>query len=1046
MMSVFRVISKSQDFLVIKIKICVFIKKMTDCKNILCSETPKIVNSSSFRKWALKNHPDHEHDENKKKDLEERFKIVKSCKDELFMKNDKIDCESNNEDDMNGNKKNTQQKPTKFPTSKQNLKKAVCIRTTENWSHIDKEHRFDKRTFNVEKMLEDIPKASPKMHKMIEKMRQLDEQDMKKHGKLFKHFIFSDVKAGGYGAKIIASGMIANGFNSCFKPGIYEKIDIQQPMANAKKETFGILCSTSVFNNTYTKMNVKKILSMYNSRPDNIYGDKMRFIIFDSGFKEGIDLFDVKYVHLFETQQNSADLTQAVGRATRSCGQKGLDFVPNKGWTLEVYQYYSTYGNPIRSWGDKMNSWYTSDNASMRVFDKFLQYKGVDLNKLAFKENLEKLAILSAVDYDLNYNINKFEKNVTADIEEILELEYQQPLDGGEQPYKMYGCNGGKCGSRSTKSIPFGLSIMEEVYKTTNKRLPKNYRNMLTKEKRAFFCKLMEQNNDYCKKVNMHFNEHKNKTKKHIKNTGKKKTVDNKKTTNSNNNSKQIVIFEDKEESAKKYIDAIDLRTDIPTFEDVEDLRFDEFQEKIKTLFKKYKYAPIKIENQCVDLPQNNTSNDDRIVKFTESQEFISRYFTPSMKQKGMLIWHSVGTGKTCTAIATKSFLFEKKDYSILWVTRNTLREDIWKNMFEKVCDYIIREQIQEGEDIPKNPDRIRKYVSKMFLPPMSYRQFSNTLLKKNDFAKTLLERNGKKDMLHKTLIIIDEAHKLYGTDLIAAERPNMNAIESMIFNSHKNSGKDSCKLMLMTATPIADDSMEFMKLLNLVIGEESKRFPVEFEGVQKMFIEENTNSFSTRGKNTFQNKIKGLVSYLNRQYDPRQFTQPVFHEVPVYISEIPEDLDVEQCKQKSKKTFEECKEQHDIEELSKKYHENNKELLEKLTESKTNLGVIKVNIKETMSQLKSKSINNEMKSTLNSNLKKAQSDLIKTTDDVDKIKTSIKQLKSKYSTDSKKLKDHLKDCLKTMTKELKDCSNLSKSNDNKYQDKSFMRCYGKVK
>jgi len=34
----------------------------------------------------------------------------------------------------------------------------------------------------------------------------------------------------------------------------------------------------------------------------------------DSGFKEGIDLFDIKYVHIFEHSVNSADQKQVIGR------------------------------------------------------------------------------------------------------------------------------------------------------------------------------------------------------------------------------------------------------------------------------------------------------------------------------------------------------------------------------------------------------------------------------------------------------------------------------------------------------------------------------------------------------------------------------------------------------------------------------------------------------------------------------------------------------------------------------------------------------------
>ena len=84
----------------------------------------------------------------------------------------------------------------------------------------------------------------------------------------------------------------------------------------------------------------------------------------------------------------------------------------------------------------------------------------------------------------------------------------------------------------------------------------------------------------------------------------------------------------------------------------------------------------------------------------------------------------------------------------------------------------------------------------------MSYKQFSNLLIGKNKIYDILKSRNGSEDILKKTLIIIDEAHKLYGGDLKASERPETDIMEKLIMNSYNKSGSESCKLLLMTATP----------------------------------------------------------------------------------------------------------------------------------------------------------------------------------------------------------------------------------------------------
>ena len=90
-----------------------------------------------------------------------------------------------------------------------------------------------------------------------------------------------------------------------------------------------MLCSKSVYDEPISVGTKKEILARFNERPDNVYGDNIRIILMDGGYKEGIDLFDIKYVHIFEPTLTQADQKQVIGRGTRTCGQKGLDFHPS---------------------------------------------------------------------------------------------------------------------------------------------------------------------------------------------------------------------------------------------------------------------------------------------------------------------------------------------------------------------------------------------------------------------------------------------------------------------------------------------------------------------------------------------------------------------------------------------------------------------------------------------------------------------------------------------------------------------------------------------
>jgi len=280
-----------------------------------------------------------------------------------------------------------------------------CARNVLNFSSIERSDRFDKKTFDPEKFIEKLEISSPKMIALLNKIEELDAQDNANHRKLFKHYIFSDLKKG-YGAKILASGFVAAGYTPVIKAKGSNIVLDREALKTTDESKFAVLSSTSIWDATLTPKGTKEILEEFNKRPDNIYGDNIRFIILDSGFKEGVDLFDVKYVHIFEEQNTIADLTQAIGRGTRFCGQLGLKF--NNGWDLQVFNYKLT-----------------ADKGSFvkRIVDTVLLKKQKGILKtlqekdeqLAKKNILEKnlLAAIqeNSVDKYLNKNINNNSEN-----------------------------------------------------------------------------------------------------------------------------------------------------------------------------------------------------------------------------------------------------------------------------------------------------------------------------------------------------------------------------------------------------------------------------------------------------------------------------------------------------------------------------------------------------------------------------------------------------------------------------------------------------------
>jgi hypothetical protein len=659
-------------------------------------------------------------------------------------------------------------------------KTADCIRKVINISEPKNFFKFDKPSYDKKQILQSLEITSPKLLALINNIKKLDEYDFKKYGKKFKHIIYSDIRSSTHGIKLIASVLKAFDMNNIYDSNFRIKIN-----KDKNNNNFALLSSVNIYDKPFPIRLRKEILTIFNQRPDNINGDNIRFLLLDQGFKEGIDVFDVKYVHLFDDLITPGDEKQAIGRGTRFCGQKGLEFHPELGWPLHVFKY------KLKINKDK----YEEEDA----FLLFLKESKIDIHKLYFSAELENICRFGAVDYEINKAIHEYGNEAN--------------MEEGEQEEP-------KVESFKIRDI---YETLDNPYNNEFKLLKKAYNNFGGA----------------------------------LKGMIKKKT--------------------------KRFINIKKIKQ-IPK-ELPNKLNFIDMRLYIRRYFKKYKWTDITFANNCIDNDnQKQKENKNRFIELTNTQKFISEYFTANNSYKGLLLWHSVGTGKTCTAIATASNTFEKQGYTILWITRHTLKPEIWKNMYNQICSYTIKEKIEiNKEEIPVNPDKPLSYLNNQWITPISYKQFSNLIKKQNEFYNQLVKKNGLEDPLKKTLIIIDEAHKLFADDVPSIEKPDINTLKKAIYHSYNYSKKDSCKLLLMTATPYTNNPMQLFKLINLL--KEDNYFTEDFDEFKDLYLDD-FYKFKKDNSRIFLDNISGYISYLNREKDVRQFAYPVLYTNEVNMSD----------------------------------------------------------------------------------------------------------------------------------------------------------------
>lgn len=298
-----------------------------------------------------------------------------------------------------------------------------CIRQVANMSKLEPSYKFDSSAFNPSTLLKDLPIVSPKMELLLQNIEALDAEDVKRTNQKFKHVIFSDVKQG-FGAKVITSALIATGMEMVYN----SSLKMKDPARKSGKEGIALLTGSSLYGGkTFTKRLRDNILETFNKRPDNVYGKDIRFIILDSSFREGIDLYDVRYMHIFEPQISTSEEKQVIGRGTRYCGQAGLKFDTSNGWPLYVKVYDSLLPEDL---------WIKEDNIKT-LHDLYMEKSGVDTKKYVFAREISKMIIMGAVDYKLNKTYHTFRP-----IDDNLGGEKSFPPDGMTL-FKNYQQNGG---------------------------------------------------------------------------------------------------------------------------------------------------------------------------------------------------------------------------------------------------------------------------------------------------------------------------------------------------------------------------------------------------------------------------------------------------------------------------------------------------------------------------------------------------------------------------------------------------------------------------
>lgn len=248
-------------------------------------------------------------------------------------------------------------------------------------------------------------------------------------------------------------------------------------------------------------------------------------------------------------------------------------------------------------------------------------------------------------------------------------------------------------------------------------------------------------------------------------------------------------------------------------------------------------------------------------------QKIISRFMSSVTPYNELLLFHEMGTGKTCTAIAAiEQLRYEKKRHingAIVCAKGTGLLNNFSQELLFSCTD---------GRYIPDNYDKLSdlerihrtRKITSAFYRFNTFETFAKEIAKMPDEA--LAQRYSN------TIFVIDEVHNLREKDEVVRKDDVRNFIVNKrgaglsepldiykqfhrLFHVVKES-----KILLMSGTVMKDDPAEFASVMNLILPLDSQ-FPVDKDFTKAYFNPNGTIKPDMIGN--MANKTKGRVSYL---------------------------------------------------------------------------------------------------------------------------------------------------------------------------------------
>ncbi len=246
--------------------------------------------------------------------------------------------------------------------------------------------------------------------------------------------------------------------------------------------------------------------------------------------------------------------------------------------------------------------------------------------------------------------------------------------------------------------------------------------------------------------------------------------------------------------------------------------------------------------------------------KLQPQQAFLRDYFTHS-KTKGLLIYHKIGEGKTCTVISITEQL--KKKMNLMIVLPAALIGNFKDELKSECGNYMT----QEERDIIKTISPKDKMYSVIMEKVDERIEEYYTIYSYHKFVELCQDNKIK---LRNTLLVVDEIQ-----NMISETGPFYENIKKVIDNSDSKT-----RVILLSATPMFDKPEEIALTLNLLKLKDEMPIGTEFNSTYLQQIQTDSGiDYELKNIDNFTKFLPNVISYY-RGAPPHTFPKTIFNVV----------------------------------------------------------------------------------------------------------------------------------------------------------------------